>query len=375
MSFIFLRQHSFTQACNLMPKSLPGRVSKTYPINFQCSKSTLPKSKGKNPSQQSETRKPAAKHPSKQSEIKSPANKPILPLKPYRQPESKIKPPTKDDPTNKTPKGRDHDRKQFVEQFVSARQWKQEQDVQKNIKRRRKNLVWPGLFTVVTISGVYCGFAYLDERFDLQDWNLPAAEWSKSWYFTPTIIWEGIKNGWKELDKMTTGVIALYVGIYLTKRMPIKFYEKLAHIAGDRTWTLATYSFLQPTVGGLVTSIAFLVWFMPGVVRYFDGDYLHASAFYVSVPILLGFLTHFQFLGKNGTRGIPLEVGSSGALSALIGAFAMANPWEKVWVIVTGPFRIDAIYMAGGFVVREFWHMYKARGSGLHPTIAHSVSA
>jgi membrane associated rhomboid family serine protease len=252
---------------------------------------------------------------------------------------------------------------------------KREHGIHRRIQKKRKNLLWPGLFTVVSIAGIYYGFAYLDERFDLQDNDLaPAARRSQSWYLTPTVVSEGFVNYWKELDKMTIGVMALYFGLHLVKRMPNKFWEKLPHIAGERTWTLATYSLVHSSNQGVFSAIFYLAWFMPAVVRYFDGDYLHLSAFYFSVPILLGVLTHLRFKGKNAIRGIPVEMGSSGALSALVGAYTMINPWEKVWFVVTGPFRVDAIYIAGGMVLNEIWRMYKLRGTGLPATISHSVS-
>lgn len=403
MSFIFLRQQSFRQACNLMPKSFPARVPERYPSTFQCWKSTRPKSKGKHksPSQQSE-RNPIAKHPSKQSGNKKPTAKRTLPLGEFRQPEPRIKVtltksiPSKPAPIKKIDAlEKEHDaydamakragaesQNQLLQNFVTARQWDNELEVQKNIVKNRKKLLWPGLFTVASISGIYCGFAYLDEQYDLQDRNLVAAEWSNSWYFTPTIIWEGIKNGVKEVDVLTLGVMGLYTAIYLTKRLPIRFWERLAHIAGDRTWTLATYSFVHPRLSGLTASFFFLIWFMPGVVRYFDGDYLHAAAFYLSLPILLCFLRHFQFLGKNPVLGIPLEVGSSGALCGLIGAYTAAYPWEKIWVVVTGPFRFDAIYITSGFLLWEIWKTVKKsnasfaiKGSALPTMVSHIVSA
>jgi hypothetical protein len=258
---------------------------------------------------------------------------------------------------------------------MTTAQLEMEQRILERIRTRRRKLLWPGVFTALSISGIYCGFAYLDERFDLQDRNLTAlAERSQSWYFTPTLIKEGVVNGWRELDKMTIGLVALYVGLHLTKKLPHKFWTRLAHIAGEKEWTLLTYAWIHQSNMAMFASVLYLVWFMPTLMRYFDGDYLHALAFYASVPILLGFFTHLQFRGRRPTQGFPIEMGSSGVVLAVVGAYTAINPWEKVWFPWTGPFRIDAIYFTGVLAANEIYRVYKSHRKGLPKTVSHSVS-
>jgi membrane associated rhomboid family serine protease len=247
---------------------------------------------------------------------------------------------------------------------------KQELDIQKDIRTQRKRLLRPGLFSVFAIASIWVGCAYLDTRIEVQD-DLAPRTVSESRWLTPTVIKEQVIAGWKELDKMTITLILSYVSIHMTRRLPSRFWQNLSHIAGERNWTLLTYPFVHSSWGAVLSSATILTWFLPTVVRDFGGDYFHIGALYLSIPVLTGFLTHLQFRGPRATAGIPIEMGPSGALAAIMSAFAIAHPQEKIFF---GPVRMEAGILAVVLLAYEGLSMIVMRGRRIS-FISHSVSA
>lgn len=93
----------------------------------------------------------------------------------------------------------------------------------------------------------------------------------------------------------------------------------------NRLYTLLIYPFLglglTPWVVFLNSAIITLV--MPEIVRHLDGDQLHAGAFYVSVPVLMGWLHHVQFKSMKPIMQPGFIQGPRVAFSAVLGAYAM----------------------------------------------------
>jgi membrane associated rhomboid family serine protease len=250
-----------------------------------------------------------------------------------------------------------------------------EEEIQKRIVQNRTKLLWPGIWTFFAVTGTYGVFAYMDARYadagpDAR--QLPErAQLPQTWFLTPEVIKQGVKAGWNELDKLTIGVVVASVAIHLMKKSPLPFWEKLIHITGETKYTAFTYPFVHSNWAHLSQNMFVLCWFMPGVVRYLDGDFFHAAALFVSVPLLTSYLQHFAFRWGSVT-GLPMNMGSSGAIAAMCGAFCVAYPSEKVWTPSGFVVRLDSVYWGGLFVFWQLASMVKTPKGGNRT--AHVVS-
>ncbi|KAH7066450.1 hypothetical protein FB567DRAFT_551384 [Paraphoma chrysanthemicola] len=232
-----------------------------------------------------------------------------------------------------------------------------EEHIQRKIMKDRTKLLWPGIWTFFALTGTYAGFAYLDARYGSSPVSLeqlPArAKLPQDWFLTPTVIREGIKAGWNELDKLTIGIVVASIAIQLTRKSPLPFWERLMHITGEKKYTAFTYPFVHSSWGHLAQNMFALCWFMPGVVRYLDCDYFHAAALFASVPLITSYLQHFAFRWGPAT-GVPLNMGSSGAVAAMFGAYCVAYADEKVWLPSFIVVRLDAKYWA---ILYPMWQL------------------
>jgi membrane associated rhomboid family serine protease len=250
-----------------------------------------------------------------------------------------------------------------------------EEEIQKRIVQNRRKLLWPGIWTFFAVTGTYGAFAYLDARYSdpgSDTRELPErAQLQQTWFLTPEVIKQGVKAGWNELDKLTIGVVLASVAIHLMKKSPLPFWEKLIHITGEKRYTAFTYPFVHSNWAHLGQNMFVLCWFMPGVVRYLDGDLFHAAALFASVPLLTSYLQHFAFRWGSVT-GLPMNMGSSGAIAAMCGAFCVAYPNEKVWTPSGLVLRLDSMYWGGLFVFWQLASMVKTPKGGNRT--AHLVS-
>jgi membrane associated rhomboid family serine protease len=248
--------------------------------------------------------------------------------------------------------------------------------IQRRIVKNRRKLLWPGIWSTLALAGTCGFFAYLDARFSAADSPLESQPSERikipqSWFMTPTVCKEGIAAGWKELDKLTIGIVLASIGMHLLKKSPLPIWQKFIHITGEKKYTAFTYPFVHGNWAHLGSNTLGLCWFLPGVVHHFDGDLFHTAAFFASVPLITSYLSHFVFrLGL--IKGIPLNIGSSGALSAILGAFCVANPDEKVWIPSFLIVRLDAKYCCVLLAMWELRGLFKAHASGNRP--AHLVS-
>lgn len=340
MSFFLGRQRLIIQTLRKSPAVTQCWLPQSIPKSFQCSKSTKStKTTAVGPKRK---RKPA--HINATITDKSTAKSPA-PL-PYREPAQSAKQRDQDETIQEEDEADPEFDRAAKTQYLTESEAKQEFLVQQRIMKNRKKLLGPGIFAVSAVLGIFGTFAYLDTRVDAKDTELaPRAEPPQPKGFIDGFraARDGAINGFKELDKLTIGLIALYAGIHILKRSPLPLWERLLHIAGEKKYTLLTYQFAHGSWGHVAGSVVVLAWFMPSVVRHFDGDYLHTAALYLSVPVLTGFFTHLQFKGK-GVKGIPMELGASGALSAMIGAFAVIHPHEKLQLPI--PLRVEASTLA-----------------------------
>jgi membrane associated rhomboid family serine protease len=246
-----------------------------------------------------------------------------------------------------------------------------EESVQRRIAVNRTKLLWPGVWTFFALAGTYGAFAYLDARYvkgasSSETRPLDRIQLPQSWVLTPKLAWEGIKAGWTELDKLTIGIVIACIGVHLMKKSPLPFWENLIHITGEKRYTAFTYPFVHIDWAHLGTNMFVLCWFLPGVVRYLNDDHLHAAALLLSVPLITSYMQHFMFRFGPVT-GLPLNLGSSGVAAAVIGAFCMVYPDEKVWLPFSGIFRLDAKYWGPLALFLQMASMLKSPKGGNRP--------
>ncbi|KAH3939274.1 hypothetical protein HBI25_207540 [Parastagonospora nodorum] len=251
--------------------------------------------------------------------------------------------------------------------------------IQRRIVKNRRKIFWPGVWTVFAVAGTYGVFAFLDTKFGSQSTEESApserAQIPQTWYMTPTVVIEGVKAGWAELDKLTIGIAVLCVAMHFLRKSPLPIWERLIHITGEKRYTAFTYPLIHSNWAHLGNNFFGLCWFLPGVVHYFDNDSFHAATFLITIPLITTFLQHFVFRWTT-VRGIPLNMGASGAIAAALGAFCMAYPDEKVWTPNFLVFRMDAKYCGVLYVAWQLVSEIKApKGGGSRPDfIVHTLS-
>jgi len=250
--------------------------------------------------------------------------------------------------------------------------------IQHRIVKNRRKVLGPGVWTIFAVAGTFGVFAFLDAKFGSQPSDDPTpferAQIPQTWYMTPTVVMEGVKAGWAELDKLTIGIAVLCVAMHFLRKSPLPIWERLIHITGEKRYTAFTYPLIHSNWAHLGNNFFGLCWFLPGVVHYFDNDKFHAATFLITIPLITTFLQHFVFRWTT-VRGIPLNMGASGAIAAALGAFCMAYPDEKVWTPNFVVFRLDAKYCGVLYVAWQLASEIKApKGGGSRPDFIVSAS-
>ncbi|KAF2628156.1 hypothetical protein BU25DRAFT_391698 [Macroventuria anomochaeta] len=245
-----------------------------------------------------------------------------------------------------------------------------EEAIQRRIAFMRRKLLWPGIWTLFALVGTYGTLAYLDVKAGVPSSDgshLPErAQLPQTWYLTPTVIRDGIKAGWDELDNLTIGIVVATFAIHLLKRSPLPIWERLIHVTGEAKWTAFTYPLVNSSWAHAATNMAALAWFLPGVVHYFDGDLFHTSAFLISVPLITSYFAHFAYR-FNLASGLVLNLGASGAIAAALGIYCVAYANEKVWVPQGLVLRLDAMYWGLLFAASQAYSMVQTPKGGNRP--------
>ncbi|KAJ4993715.1 hypothetical protein SVAN01_00769 [Stagonosporopsis vannaccii] len=245
-----------------------------------------------------------------------------------------------------------------------------EEAIQRRIVFMRRKLLWPGIWTLFALAGTYGTLAYLDVKAGVPSSDgsqLPErAQLPQTWYLTPTVIREGVQAGWNELDYLTIGIVAATFAVHLLKRSPLPIWEKLIHVTGEAKWTAFTYPLVNSSWGHAAQNMAALVWFLPGVVRYFDGDLFHTSAFLGSIPLITSYFAHFAYR-FNLASGLVLNLGASGAVAAVLGIYSVVYANEKVWTPHGVVLRLDAMYWALLFAASQAYSMLQSPKGGNRP--------
>lgn len=244
--------------------------------------------------------------------------------------------------------------------------------IQKILPVNRRKLLWPGIWTFCAVACTYGTLAFLDVIYDSETASGKSEQPERTtapepWWLTPTIVTEGLKAGWNELDGLTIGIVLATAGVQLMKRSPLPFWQHLIHIPGEKKYTAFTYSFVHVHWPHLGLSTFYFCWFLPSVVQYFDGDLFHTTAFLASVPLITSYLQHFAFRWIP-IKGVSLNLGSTGAAAAVFGAFCMAYPDEKVWLPYSVIFRPTAELWAALFVFTQIKSIAAVPRGAFRPT-------
>ena len=249
-----------------------------------------------------------------------------------------------------------------------------EEAILRHITFMRKKLLWPGIWTLFALAGTYGTLAYLDVKAGVpssDDSHLPERiRLPQTWYLTPTVVREGVIAGWNELDNLTIGIVVATFAIHLLKRSPLPIWEMMIHITGESKWTAFTYPLVNASWAHAASNMTVLAWFLPSVVRYFDGDLFHTTAFLVSVPLITSYFTHFAYR-FNLTSGLAMNLGASGAIVAALGVYSVAYANEKVWVPQGLVLRLDAMYWGLLFAASQIYGIIRPQKGGNRP--AHLV--
>lgn len=245
-----------------------------------------------------------------------------------------------------------------------------EEEVQRRISIMRRKLLWPGIWTVLALAGTYGTFAYFDVKAGVSSSDgsqrPDRTQLPQTWYLTPTVVLEGAKAAWNELDNLTIGIVVATLAIHLLKRSPLPIWENLIHVTGEAKWTAFTYPLVNSSWGHAVQNMTALTWLLPSVVYYFDGDLFHTAAFLVSVPLITSYLTHFVYR-LNLASGLVLNLGASGAIAAAFGVYSVAYANEKLWTPPGLVLRLDAMYWAMMYAAAQAYSVVTSPKGGNRP--------
>jgi membrane associated rhomboid family serine protease len=227
---------------------------------------------------------------------------------------------------------------------------KEETELMQIVLERRKRILVPALWTLAFVSLIYTGCALAADRSSRK----AASESTSDSGSSDSGIFAGANKGflgtfqWAK-DRFGPEIFfpCMYVLVHLSRRSFPRLWESLAFIPGERYRTLFTYAFAHSSGAALFLNGLFVIGFMPPVIRYFDGDRFHTVAFFLSVPIIAGFVLHFPYRIGAQAMGISMELGASGAVYGLLGVLCAAHWNESTyrdWSISQG--RCMFVYLA-----------------------------
>lgn len=224
------------------------------------------------------------------------------------------------------------------------------------ILRKRRPVLWPGIWTLSALAGTYGILAYLDVKAGIPSSDgshLPArAQLPQNWELTPEIFRTGLAAGWNELDNLTIGIIVASVALHLLVKSRPLIRSKLYYMTNGSRWTAFTYPLLHNTRKSLALGTASLIWYLPSVVYYFDGDLFHTTAFLASTSLITSYLAHLA-CRINLVQATICLGGPSGLICALFGIYCVAYANEKLWMPASFVFRLDAWHWGVFFWVSQ----------------------
>ena len=132
-----------------------------------------------------------------------------------------------------------------------------------------------------------------------------------------------------ETEKATHSIVAANVGVFALERLLPLTSALFSHVpASGYSFTMLTSSFGHVGVFHLLLNMYAAEQFMPIVAsnRTFMGSGSHLTAFYLSSGVLSGLAFHLASVWPRPLDRVTPARGASGAIMAIVGAFATSNP-------------------------------------------------
>jgi len=158
-------------------------------------------------------------------------------------------------------------------------------------------------------------------------------------------------KGTDSMSKLVAGTIVANGAVALTEKPLPAFWFQLWHNpARNVNYTLLTSAFVHSGMLHLGVNMYALMNFMPmvGHSPLFEGNTYHMSAFYLSTAVLASYGEHFTTLWRRSSRTAMMG-GASGALFAVIGAYATLYPQHQMGIIFL-PWSFDAQSLLWGMM-------------------------
>jgi len=169
-------------------------------------------------------------------------------------------------------------------------------------------------------------------------------------------------------EKMLTTATALNVGIYGACRFaPPGLWLNFAHIpASFRNFTLFSSMFGHSGLLHLSVNMFALSSFGPSLAASptFDSSGAHLTAFYLSSGLIASLTYHLATIWPNKMSRLSPSLGASGAIMAILGAWAMNYPEGRIGIILI-PGSLPAEQALLGLLAFETWGTFIGYGGFL----------
>ncbi|KAE9367050.1 hypothetical protein N431DRAFT_487488 [Stipitochalara longipes BDJ] len=179
-----------------------------------------------------------------------------------------------------------------------------------------------------------------------------------------TTPWSNLNSA----EKMITTATALNVGIYGACRVaPPGFWLFFAHIpSGLRNFTLFSSMFGHSGLLHLSLNMYALSSFGPSVAASptFESSGAHLTAFYLSSGLMASLTYHLATIWPNKMSRLSPSLGASGAIMAILGAWAMTYPDGRIGIIMV-PGSLPAEQALLGLLAFETWGTFIGYGGML----------
>ncbi|PVH94614.1 rhomboid-domain-containing protein [Periconia macrospinosa] len=227
----------------------------------------------------------------------------------------------------------------------------------------------PAIVTLALSLTFLATFSYLEAKHELKPRNLSLSSfWTARQKPPPSNAPAPVavlQNEWKHLDpvsKLSWSIIGANTFIHLAGFPFQRLWNSMWHIpALNRTPTLLTSAFVH---GGPM-HLGFNMWasyqFLPpvGYSKLFRGDTYHITGFLLSAAVLTGWSQHAaSTVFKRGFAKITPGGGFSGALFAVLGAYCMEYPTNKIGIVFL-PFSFEAQYFMPAVMLFDFVGMVR----------------
>ncbi|KAI1081114.1 hypothetical protein F5B20DRAFT_588643 [Whalleya microplaca] len=164
----------------------------------------------------------------------------------------------------------------------------------------------------------------------------------------------GVLSEYTEAEKVMLGAAALNIGLYAACHISPSLSEHFSHTpAFGKNYTLLTSMFGHTGLLHLGLNMFGLLQFTPGVARSstFEGSGSHLTAFLLSSGIITNLGQHMASIWPRPMERFAPSLGFSGALMAVLGAWAMTYPNAQVGIVlIPGSWPANQLVAAAALV-------------------------